>query len=362
MSDYYFSDSYAEARQRFLDLVREVGATSLSYPINCDGYDDLSIDVALLGEETDGTVLVSSGVHGVEGFFGSAIQLAQLEQIKRQGLPGSVRFVLIHSLNPFGFAQIRRFNEDNIDLNRNFVTGDGDYAGAPNGYDQLNDFLNPRSPPSRFEPYRLKALLLIWRLGIHSIKASVAGGQYEYPRGMFFGGRQPSQSADVVRAHCEQWIGASPRVMHIDLHTGLGRSGTYKLLLAESTESPSYPWYEACFGAKQIEPYAQPQGTAYKTTGGFSAWLQQHFSDRFFRGADAEFGTHPVVRVLGSIRAENRAFHYCDHASPRYEAARQELLECFCPKSLSWRQEVIDGGLKILAQAAQAIQREVASA
>ena len=32
---------------------------------------------------------------------------------------------MIHALNPFGFAHLRRANEDNVDLNRNFVDHEG---------------------------------------------------------------------------------------------------------------------------------------------------------------------------------------------------------------------------------------------
>jgi hypothetical protein len=41
---------------------------------------DLSINVAFAGSEQPSRVLiVTSGLHGVEGFFGSAIQVALLE-------------------------------------------------------------------------------------------------------------------------------------------------------------------------------------------------------------------------------------------------------------------------------------------
>ena len=45
--------------------------------------------------------------------------------------PRSARY-FIHALNPFGFAWLRRVNEDNVDLNRNF-----------------QDFLSPAFPPSQ---------------------------------------------------------------------------------------------------------------------------------------------------------------------------------------------------------------------
>ncbi len=35
--------------------------------------------------------------------------------------------LLIHALNPYGFAWTRRVTEDNVDLNRNFVDHDKGY-------------------------------------------------------------------------------------------------------------------------------------------------------------------------------------------------------------------------------------------
>ena len=36
----------------------------------------------------------------------------------------SVRVVIVHAVNPYGFACGRRFNEDGVDLNRNVLSDD----------------------------------------------------------------------------------------------------------------------------------------------------------------------------------------------------------------------------------------------
>ena len=83
----------------------------------------LTIDITVVGAAKPTSALVlSSGVHGVEGLFGSAVQLAFLEQLAARWQPPLVRpLFCIHAINPFGFAWQRRFNEDNVDLNRNFL-------------------------------------------------------------------------------------------------------------------------------------------------------------------------------------------------------------------------------------------------
>ncbi len=357
----YFSETYSQARRRFKDAAAVLDAGLHSYPIDAGSHDALTIDVAVIGGAEAPAIVVSSGVHGVEGFFGSAVQLALLERLARARDRPDLRYVLIHGVNPFGFSRLRRFNEDNVDLNRNFLTHPGDYQGAPGGYARLHGFLNPESPPSPFEPFRLKAAWNIWRTGLQALKEAVAGGQYEYPRGLFFGGKGPCASTRIVQASCDAWLGESQRIVHIDFHTGLGACGSYKLLLNESADAEGYSWYRQVFGAECVEPHAEPGGTAYTVSGLFGEWMQKHFSDRDYRFAVAEFGTYGVIRVLGAIRAENRAHHYGSEGSARYESAKRELLECFCPRATAWRRRVVESGLGIIDQSTQAVAAATAA-
>ncbi len=355
MSTNHFSSTFTQARKRFKNAAHAAGATISSYQIDVESEQELAIDVAILGEEGAPTILISSGVHGVEGFFGSAVQCALLNQLNQVSARSNVRYVMIHSVNPFGFSQLRRFNEDNVDLNRNFLSNADHYNSAPDGYASLNGFLNPESPPSKFEPFKLKALWTIWRNGLQALKQSVAGGQYQYPKGLFFGGNRPCKSTRVIYDNCDAWIGSSEKIIHIDLHSGLGDYASYKLFLAEGAESKNLGWYTDAFGADCVEPLDQPEGTAYKATGPFGEWMQKHFTSREYRFVAAEFGTYDVIRVLGAIRAENRAHHYSDKTSSAYKNAKAELLECFCPSDASWRRQVTESGLKIIFQATQAL-------
>src|SRR5205814_8455032 len=97
---------------------------------------ELTIDVAVLGvKDPTWSLIVSSGLHGVEGFFGSALQTAYVRQVRRQDVFDSKgQLVLIHAINPFGFFALRRVNEDNIDLNRNFLITGETYSGTSQLY------------------------------------------------------------------------------------------------------------------------------------------------------------------------------------------------------------------------------------
>ena len=349
-----FSRSYEDARRRFRDAAIAAGATLEQDRVGTSGdRTDFTIDVATLGSADPGwAVLVSSGVHGVEGFFGSAIQLGWLSRLAAGGSPPTDGIVvLIHAVNPYGFARLRRTDEDNVDLNRNFLGRDDAYAGAPPGYAALDPFLNPPSPPSRLEPFRLKGLWHLRRHGLPALKTAVASGQYRFPQGLFFGGHGPASSTRIVQRQLARWLGGAPRALHVDLHSGLGARGGCRLLLVESDRSPHVEWYRDAFGSGVVEPLATAGGTAYPASGTLGRWATRHITGTRYRFVGAEFGTYPIVRVLGALRAENRAHFFSRPAAGAHQQAKTDLLECFCPRSDRWREQVVEQGLAILDRA-----------
>ncbi len=116
-----FSDSYPEARTRFLAAASTAGASVHTQVLPMSGTQGevLAMDVAVQGPPDATRVLMTtSAVHGIEGFCGSAIQSGLLQHLT---LPPGVAVVHVHAVNPHGFSHARRVNEDNVDLNRNFI-------------------------------------------------------------------------------------------------------------------------------------------------------------------------------------------------------------------------------------------------
>ncbi|MEM8672469.1 MAG: DUF2817 domain-containing protein [Cyanobacteria bacterium P01_G01_bin.67] len=350
-----YSQNYAAARRRFRDLSLAANARLEQYPINIEGreHNSLTIDVAIIGcPDPSWSLVLSSGTHGIEGFFGSAIQCAWLEQVAASVFtPENGNIVLIHGVNPYGFDALRRTNEHNVDLNRNFLMSNEDYHGAPDGYETLNEFLNPSSPPSSFEPFLLKTLWKLWRMGLPALKNSIAGGQYEFPRGLFFGGHGLEQSTFIIQNGIERWIVGVRDIIHIDFHSGLGQYGKYKLLLVESNNSSEIEWYRDTFGAEYVEPLANAEGTAYDASGIMGDWIVRRLRERNYRFMGAEFGTYSIICVFRALRAENRAHFFCSSSETKYKRAKEELLECFCPTSNRWREIVLERGLGLIEQA-----------
>jgi predicted deacylase len=346
----YFSTDYFTARSRWKLAANALGCRLESHKIDAVSpiNEPLTIDVAMLGNPlAHKAVVISSGLHGVEGLFGSAVQLALLEQhLTNKQLPSDLAIVIIHTLNPFGCAWYRRWNEDNIDLNRNFLVADQIYQGCPPAYPQLDSFLNPQSPPSKLEPFLAKSLGLISRYGMSTLKKTLPVGQYQFPQGLFFGGKTRSQTNEILTAHLRRWIGLAQQVLHLDLHSGLGKWGTYQLFAELTSDSPRYQWLSQHFDNEHILTL-DPEDLVYQSRGTFGHWCQASFPDLTYDFLLAEFGTYSMLRVLKALRSENRAYWWGQPKDKSYQWAKQELLEVFVPKNLAWRSKALQQGVNL---------------
>jgi hypothetical protein len=353
-----FSPDYATARARFRDAARAAGFELSAYPIGQRGPDgtELTLDVARKGSpQARHVAVISSGTHGVEGFFGSAVQLAALEGLfSRVTLPAHVAVVMVHANNPYGFAWSRRVNEQNVDQNRNFLLQGADFSGAPAAYRELDRLLNPRTPPKRFEPFLLKTAREVLKRGFPALKTAVATGQYEFPQGLFFGGHGPSKVQELWQAHASEWIGKPERVLHVDLHTGLGKWGSYALCVDLPADHPRVARLGREFGPGFVQGF-DTKGVLYEIRGGLGRWLEQLFADIQYDTLLAEFGTWSSLRVIAAMRFENRAHHYASDRPGVLIKARAELREVFSPASVSWRRTVVDRGVHIVEQALAAL-------
>lgn len=340
-----FSTTYGEARARFRSAATAAGGRLEAHPIGDEG---LTLDVARLGDpEPDRVVIASSGLHGVEGFFGSAVQVAWLEGGAE--LPRGTALILAHALNPHGFAHLRRFDADNVDLNRAFLLAGESHRGCPPHYAALDPLLNPAHAPSAFDPFLPRALAAIARHGFGPLKQAVAGGQYEYPRGLFFGGRGPSRLQPLLADRLPAWVGSAVEVVHLDFHTGLGRMGTAALLV-DALDPTCRARLVATFGPDLIREWS-PGGIAYRTRGGLGTWCAALFPDRRYRVLCAEFGTYRPLTVLAALRAENQAHYWGERDAPATRAAKARLVEAFAPADRRWRNRVVARGVDLVRRA-----------
>ncbi|MBD2041664.1 DUF2817 domain-containing protein [Microcoleus sp. FACHB-672] len=355
-----FSPDYFTARHRFRCAASAFGCSVETFGIDEFGQngEKMTIDVAILGSLNPKRVLiVSSGLHGVEGFFGSAVQIALLEgYLQDYSFPPDTALVLLHALNPYGFAWRRRCNEDNADLNRNFLLAGEEYHGSPENYPKLDSFFNPTSPPSQFEPFLIKAMALILRYGMPALKNTLPVGQYDFPKGLFFGGNSPSETQQILAENLPRWVGEATNVIHLDFHTGLGRKFSYKLLIDVPADSEQAQQLIQDFGSDVVSPLTT-EGIVYPTRGGLGTWCQAKFPHTRYDFLTAEFGTYPIIQVVQALRAENRAHWWGTPDHPAWERAKQQLVEIFAPADPRWRETAVSQGINLVKQACKIISQ-----
>ncbi|ADB16361.1 conserved hypothetical protein [Pirellula staleyi DSM 6068] len=355
--------NYAAARQNFLRAARSAGATVESLPLapsphatglhfTLGGGEPLGIDVAILGSKNpQRTVVVSSGVHGVEGPIGSAVQTAWLRSMKGGSLPSDTRVVLLHALNPVSWLHQRRVHPGNIDLNRNFLLPGECYSGRPPGWDEVSPWIHPSQMPS-IAPGDL-GMQILQKFGPRLL-GIVPVGQYDVPEGLFYGGDAPLPVVSVLATSLPNWVGSAQQVIHLDLHSGLGEWCTTELLLCDDASEALRRDAAQRFRRPQlaIKPGGSQlaTGAVYPTRGGFDRWCVDLFRDRSYLFVTVEFGTYPLAYNLGMLVVENYAANHLEDDDPQRQTACELLLATFCPRHAVWQQSSIDHGLAHISE------------
>ncbi len=352
----YFVPRYAEARERFRSQAQAYGAELHAYPLPPHGASGtvLFVDCAYLKGFLAGHLLiVTSGIHGTEACAGSAIQRCFLDQRPQRQAPD---LLLVHVLNPYGFAYGRRANENNVDLNRN---GLARFPGPPNpAYAELADLLAPPSPPSKTAPLWPGLLRHALRRGIATTVQAIAGGQYAFPRGLFYGGSRREASLSAYEAMLTDMRVARMRsVLHIDLHAGLGRYGRHQLIAHLPSHMPGFRHLRDCFRAHSVKSGVEPGAGSYVASGSLSSLTAAVLGEAQIYAATLEFGTYGQLRLLRALREENRLHHYGERDSALGRRIKAELQACFCPADPRWRTTVLQTGVRILIDACTAFGR-----
>ncbi len=340
-----FAKDYFSARDRFRAAAVAAGAVQSSLPIAAlgPGGEALSIDFAWLGAPDAGKLLIHcSGLHGVEGFAGSAIQIQLLQ--KSLSIAGDCGLVLVHCLNPYGMSWLRRANEQNVDLNRNFIfTARPPQVSA--AYARLDPFLNPPYPP-RYDGFYFKLGYNLLRYGYAPLKAAIACGQYAFPKGLFYGGQRLERGpAD----YCN-WLTAQlpkpQRLLVVDVHTGLGTAGQESLLhsLAATPAAELGDW----LAAEVSSDLQENDVLGYRTTGGHEELYRALFPQCPIDFITHEFGTRPSLQVFKALRAENQWHHF--GAGGLNHSTKQQLKAAFCLAGEDWRQRLVERGQTLVVR------------
>jgi hypothetical protein len=356
-----FPDSYRAARHQFRQEAARLGWECQPYGVGGSGPDgeDLTIDVARAPGEGGHVLIVSSGLHGVEGPLGSALQIEWMRRWDPSSREPGVRCVLIHTLNPYGYAWSRRVDADNVDLNRAFPQIGVRLQRRAEQYAGFDRLLNPRRPPSRWDFFELRAAWAAVREGLPLLREALVTGQHEFPKGLFFGGTSATRTLTLLERHMRSWIGSATLIAHLDVHTGLGRSGMYRLLIDYPLTAGGRDRLRRWFGPESFDEH-DPQKVPYRARGTFGQWCAAQGFAREYVFALLEFGTYSNLSVLAGLRAENQAHHWGSPEDPKTVRTKARLRELFCPASAGWRSRALASGLKVIERARNGLTAEKA--
>ena len=355
----HFSQTYAQARQRFLHAAQTAGLQVVSHRHPLLGHDgeELALDVARDGPaDAPAVLMISSACHGVEGFCGSGIQVALLsdtpwrEQVRASG----VAVLYLHGLNPHGFSWWRRTTHENVDLNRNFVDFSQPLPATP-AYDELARAIVPDEWPAPAAAQQQLAAYAAQH-GERGLRGAIANGQHSHPNGLFFAGTSPTWSHLRLREALREHGRVCQRLGWIDLHTGLGPSGHGELILSGRKTSASLSRARQWWGP---EVTSTEEGSSVSTDvkGTVTQAVYEDCPQAEFTGVALEYGTVPPDQVIDALRADQ----WMQNHPARVDAAtrqriRQRLRDVFYVDTDEWKAAAVTQGRLRAQQALAGLQ------
>jgi hypothetical protein len=262
--------------------------------------------------------------------------------------------MLIHALNPFGFASLRRVNEANVDLNRNFQ--DFSKSLPPSaGYEFLHEYLIPEEWEG---DQRAKADAALQKYivtnGMKTFQAELTKGQYIRPNGLFYGGREASWSNGILREILsDKVLETVKRLAVLDIHTGLGKPGFGEPIYV----GPTTQGYEIAKRWYGEEVKSTMQGTSV------SAAITGSIADAFPRSGPGleiiylalEFGTVSSMEVLSALRADHWLNAVPNRDTPLRGKIKRQIRDAFYLDVPWWKAAVYGRSVDFAIRATQAL-------
>lgn len=348
-----FSQTYKESRDKFIEAVRGAGGelTSIEHPDKGPDGEDLFMDFAVLGPgDAINALVIVSGTHGPEGFCGAACQIQLLSDKNELQKYSDLRLIFVHAHNPYGFAWMRRVNEDNVDINRNYA----DFTqplDINEDYSMVHDLIVPESLDDAAYQAMAEWAQEYGKDRFYNITLS---GQRVEPSGMFYGGVKPSWSNIVMRANLPKMMESQKRAFVIDFHTGLGPFGQGDIFSPYSKSSKEHLFLSSCFDGQAI---ATTEGELdgevdYEAKGPLICALDSILPDHETVGVVVEYGTVEMERIFNALLAENWFQTNPGLRLTQAETVKREMQACFYPDDPEWKTLVWDRAIWIMNKAA----------
>ena len=361
-SGYAYSDSfyttYDEIRDHLGERVDALVASGIEVEYTTyavDASDDLYIDNIYLPSSAEKTnlIVLTTGVHGMEGYIGSVMLDVFFEDVYPTINTENTGILIVANVNPYGMKYMRRYNENNVDLNRNFIENWEDFDLSSNKeYPKVDTFLQPEGKMGNAFWHEVSFYLSLAKeaifTGADTISDALLTGQYEYPEGVYYGGNGDEISTTYLKSVFADCIdGEYENIVHIDIHSGYGPR--YNMVIFNSVQDPTTEaeakemfGYEYIIATDSEDFYA----TFGDTTDYFYRLAKSKNSDKELYSTCFEFGTIgdgflDSILSLKYTVDENRNHWYPTDNTITEEMVRENYYELFYPTETEWRQKTI---------------------
>lgn len=353
-----FQNEYDDVRAHLEEKVEELGQVGYvpefySYPVNEE--EGLYIDSVYLGSQSErkNLIVLTTGVHGIEGYIGATMIDVFLGEIYPNLNHEDTGVLIVANVNPYGMKYKRRYNENNVDLNRNFIYDWNSFDLTVNkDYPLVEEFLEPKNRLGNAFLHEIGFLggmaKQVISNGVSTISNALLGGQYEYPEGVYYGGKGDEISTGYLKSVMKQTLeGEYETIVHIDVHSGYGPR--YNMVIFNSL-------YDKMTEEETKEAFdydtviASDSDSFYPTTGDTTDYyyrLAEHMgSEKSLFSTCFEFGTlgDDFLNTVKSMKYtvdENRNHWNPSKNAVTNEIMEQRYLEMFYPTETKWREKAV---------------------
>lgn len=353
----YFQNSYTECRTEFLSSANDIknrfkDVEIFNIQVKSKIDTELTIDFCYIPaqKEKNKLLIISSGVHGIEGFVGSAVQRMFMAEFLKGEVLNDIGILLIHGMNPYGFKYLRRVTENNVDLNRNCAINKNLFSTKNPGYAEFHEMINPKEKVNmaslRNRLFFIAAIKKIVSVSMKASRQAILQGQYEFEKGIFFGGNDFESQIYDIKSTLREKIENYHTVFNIDLHTGYGERGKLYLFFPTKIEDPKIKSIlESLFSGRTID--WGNTDDFYTVTGDFSQFIGKLSPEALFFFMVFEYGTMNSQKTMGAIKSlhnmvvENQGFYYGYEDTEDEKKVKKKFIEMYYPSSNAWRSEIM---------------------
>ena len=357
-SDVFYNE-YDDVRAHLLETVENLKAEGYDAQLSSYAIDEaegLYIDNVYIPatEKETNLIVITTGVHGIEGYIGSVMLDVFWEEIYSTEVDKENTGVLVvANVNPYGMKYHRRYNENNVDLNRNFILDWESFDTAVNtDYPKVDTFLGPQKSMGNILLHEAgfygSLVKEVVQDGADVISNALLGGQYEYAEGVYYGGSGDEVSTTYLKGVFKNTLESEyENIVHIDVHSGYGpryNMVIFNSVFDKTTEAESV----ALFNYDNV--IAVDSESFYPTTG--------DTTDYYYRLNEAmgnetslystcfEFGTigdsfiDSIISMKYTIE-ENQNHWYPSSNNVTNEIIKERYQELFYPTEKEWREKTV---------------------